>query len=215
MNVDKLFETQKELRGVINYQGSDRFEKLVLALLVEIGECANEWRGFKFWSKNQKPKGDVYTTAGATEYNAAYLMCGNCNEQSLTDDWNYTKLLESRECPDCENHMFLFRKTNPLLEEFVDGLCFILELGIEIGVDKFTPSKLISITHDVTGGFRSIYRLASELDYLMLLLNDSDYRVLFNNYLHLGELLGFAWEEIEQAYYEKNRINHERQANGY
>ncbi|MBW3114205.1 dUTP diphosphatase [Bacillus sp. MCCB 382] len=177
MNVDKLFETQKELRGVINYQGSDRFEKLVLALLVEIGECANEWRGFKFWSKNQHPR-----------------------HIAITDDGRVIKNQKG---------------TPPLLEEFVDGLCFILELGIEIGVDKFTPSKLISFTHDITGGFRSIYRLASDLDYMMLLLNDGDYRVLFNNYLHLGESLGFSWEEIEKAYYEKNRINHERQANGY
>ena len=40
MNLDKLFQAQKELRERINYNGEDRFEKLVLALLVEIGECA-------------------------------------------------------------------------------------------------------------------------------------------------------------------------------
>lgn len=52
MNLQKLFDTQKVLRDRIGYEGEDRFEKLILALLVEIGECANEWRGFKFWSKN-------------------------------------------------------------------------------------------------------------------------------------------------------------------
>lgn len=42
MQLDKLFAAQKELRDHINYTGEDRFEKLILALLVELGECANE-----------------------------------------------------------------------------------------------------------------------------------------------------------------------------
>ena len=34
--------------------------------------------------------------------------------------------------------------------------------------------------------------------------------------LSLGIMsLGFTWEQIEQAYFEKNKINHERQENGY
>jgi dimeric dUTPase (all-alpha-NTP-PPase superfamily) len=37
MKLEKLFETQKVLRERINYRGEDRFNKLVLALLVEIG----------------------------------------------------------------------------------------------------------------------------------------------------------------------------------
>lgn len=56
MNLQKFFDTQKVLRDRIGYNGEDRFEKLILALLVEIGECANEWRGFKFWSKDQEPR---------------------------------------------------------------------------------------------------------------------------------------------------------------
>lgn len=173
MNVDKLFETQKELRGVINYQGSDRFEKLVLALLVEIGECANEWRGFKFWSKDQEPRVRVPATAWGEPYK------------------------------------------NPLLEEYVDGLHFLLEIGIEIGDTDFKPNKLISLYPDFTGEFKSIYKLASELDLMILLLDSTKYRTLFNNYLYLGEHLGFTWEQIEQAYYDKNKVNHHRQEEGY
>ena len=37
----------------------------------------------------------------------------------------------------------------------------------------------------------------------------------FVAYLHLGKLLGFSWEEIEQGYIRKNEINHQRQDNGY
>jgi dimeric dUTPase (all-alpha-NTP-PPase superfamily) len=55
MNLEKLFQTQKVLRDRIGYNEPDRFNKLILALKVELGECANEWRGFKFWSVNQIP----------------------------------------------------------------------------------------------------------------------------------------------------------------
>jgi dimeric dUTPase (all-alpha-NTP-PPase superfamily) len=33
--------------------------------------------------------------------------------------------------------------------------------------------------------------------------------------LSLGEFLGFTGEEIEQAYFAKNKINHVRQETGY
>jgi dimeric dUTPase (all-alpha-NTP-PPase superfamily) len=37
-------------------KGQDNSDWKVLALLVELGECANEWRGFKKWSKDQDPR---------------------------------------------------------------------------------------------------------------------------------------------------------------
>ena len=33
--------------------------------------------------------------------------------------------------------------------------------------------------------------------------------------LGLGEMLGFKWEHIEEAYYSKYQVNHERQDSGY
>lgn len=41
------------------------------------------------------------------------------------------------------------------------------------------------------------------------------YSELLGRYLALGEMLGFTWEEIETAYYEKNKVNHVRQDTGY
>src|SRR5699024_3370870 len=38
---------------------------------------------------------------------------------------------------------------------------------------------------------------------------------IFKHLLKIGELLGFGWDQIEQAYLDKNKINHERQKNGY
>jgi dimeric dUTPase (all-alpha-NTP-PPase superfamily) len=162
MNLEKLFETQKVLRERINYQGEDRFNKLVLALLVELGECANELpEVFKFWSNKKN---------------------------------NIEKALE----------------------EYVDGLHFLLELGIEIHDTNYEPKKLVSILPcDIASEFKAIYELASTLDFPMLLISPDDYRTLFNNYLHLGKVLGFTWGQVEQAYYDKNKINHVRQDEGY
>lgn len=54
----KLFEVQARLDEKISVnhpieEGEDRLEKKVAALLVEIGEALNEWRGFKFWSTDK------------------------------------------------------------------------------------------------------------------------------------------------------------------
>lgn len=34
-------------------------------------------------------------------------------------------------------------------------------------------------------------------------------------FIGLGEMLGFTWEQVEDAYYAKNKVNHERQNAGY
>lgn len=173
MNLDKLFQAQKELREHINYNGEDRFEKLVLALLVEIGECANEWRGFKFWSKDQEPR----TKVPVTEWGVAPYK-------------------------------------NPLLEEYVDGLHFVLELGIEHGVDELINVLAIDIINysDITTQFRMLFLIDWEI------YKEGEggyYHEGLELYLGLGKMLGFTWDEIEVAYFAKNQINHSRQENGY
>lgn len=58
--LDELKEDQKKLDSfIIHKKGltpKANVEEKAIALLVETGELANEWRGFKFWSENQKPK---------------------------------------------------------------------------------------------------------------------------------------------------------------
>jgi dimeric dUTPase (all-alpha-NTP-PPase superfamily) len=155
MNLTKLFETQKILRDRIGYNEPDRFDQLILALLVEIGVCANEVRCFKFWS--HKP-------ASAKEV---------------------------------------------ILEEYVDGLHFLLEIGLEIEViDPWQPSYEI----DINGQFRSLYYHASRINEYS---NHDDYEHTVSYFIGLGEMLGFTWEEIEEAYFAKNKINHKRQEEGY
>ena len=208
MNLQKLFETQKVLRDRINYQGEDRFEKLILALLVEIGECANEYRAWKFWSKNQIPRTEIYVDCEICQGS------GDANYEYIQEEAEGNGGHEYVDCEACEGSGSVGPK-NPLLEEYVDGLHFVLEIGLEINDIEFRPIRLISLTNDITKQFKSIFKIASELDFSMLLIDSRKYQTLFNNYLLLGEMLGFAWEQIETAYYAKNQINHERQSNGY
>lgn len=174
MNLEKLFAQQQILKDRIGYNGEDRFEKLILALSVELGECANEWRGFKFWSKNQEPRNIHKLEVGP---GGAYRKTGN-----------------------------------PLLEEYVDGLHFVLELGLDLNID---PTKLeweYDKSSSITTQFTDIY-------YLITYLEDNPrfyaYDMLITAYIELGEMLGFTWEQIEQAYMDKNAVNHERQNTGY
>ncbi|MBT2735155.1 dUTP diphosphatase [Bacillus sp. ISL-7] len=178
MNLNKLFEIQKVLRDRIGYNEPDRFNKLILALLVELGECANEWRGFKFWSVNQLP-----------HTSAVRVPC------MMEEDKEFY---------------------NPLLEEYVDKLHFILEIGLEF---NFTDIDVLSVKEkditiqyiECTGRAYNLYfhnRVTGEVPKVM-------YEHLFSVFIGLGEMLGFTWEQIEQAYLEKNRENHRRQEVGY
>lgn len=218
MKLSKLFETQKVLRDRINYNEPDRFNKLILALLVELGECANEWRGFKFWSKNQNLTKPLHTTQGATPENAVYFKCMNddgCGEYLYHDDFkNLFDEPNYEDCPKCEEgYVYPFREANPLLEEYVDVLHFVLELGLEIGYDSRDSWGLDQIRTDqveenITDQFRLVF-------YHTSMLADDDYYIeLFAAYLNLGEMLGFTWKQIEQAYFEKNEVNHLRQDSG-
>lgn len=52
MKLTEFYKTQSKLDERIAYEGSDRLDCKYLALYVELGECANEWQGFKFWKVN-------------------------------------------------------------------------------------------------------------------------------------------------------------------
>jgi len=45
--------------------------------------------------------------------------------------------------------------------------------------------------------------------------SQNDYKVLLIHFNQLGRKLGFTWEQVEEAYYTKNKVNHARQESGY
>src|SRR5206468_12486735 len=99
MNLAKLFEMQKALDERIvmekGLEGQDLLPQKILALQVELGECANEWRGFKYWSNNRQQRIKAI-------------------ERDFVKEWDEIE-------------------RNPLLEEYVDCLHFILSIGLSIG----------------------------------------------------------------------------------
>lgn len=161
MNWDQLFEMQKQLDSYIqsNHQlgSSDLFEKKILALLVEVGELANETRCFKFWSN-----------------------------KAASD-------------------------TSIILEEYVDGLHFILSLGLEKGL-TYNRTNLQPSGTSSTDMFNKVFEqiIAFKMD-----PSKEKYIKLFDYYLILGKILSFDEDSIQQAYLDKNKVNHERQNTGY
>jgi len=163
MNYQKLFTMQKGLDKHIETKhellDEDLFERKVLALLVELGELANETRCFKFWSL--KPSSPQQT----------------------------------------------------VLEEYVDGVHFILSLGIECGFEeKLDFSAEVMNKEFLIEQFLFVFELISKFRASKLL---EDYKQLFQAYIRLGELLGFNAGETEKAYVDKNEVNYERQKQGY
>lgn len=160
MTIEKLYQMQKGLDAYIekghDLGGIDLFEQKVLALLVEIGELANETRCFKFWSK----KGP--------------------SERAV------------------------------VLEEFVDGVHFILSLGLLTNCQK--ESEEVEAAETATAQFLLVMQAVHAFRHTKA---EEDYQLLLNHYFALGDLLGFSPDEVEQAYIAKNEVNYKRQQSGY
>ncbi|MEK4924133.1 dUTP diphosphatase [Cytobacillus sp. FSL R5-0569] len=156
-----MYEGQKAFRNRIDYKGYDRFGELILALQVELGECANELpEVFKFWAHK---------------------------ENNIQD----------------------------ALIEYADGLHFILDIGHEIFFEDFDMIYLLSGAdkkRPIATQFRYIFALVAKLDKTKSRITFIE---LLSEYIGLGEMIGFSFEQIEEAFYVKDVINHERQSEGY
>lgn len=163
MELHELFEMQKGLDKHIaekhQLQTDSLISRKVLALLVELGELANETRCFKFWSvKGASPK-------------------------------------------------------EVILEEFVDGVHFILSLGLDCGFERDVQVEdIVIVEENVTNQFLSMYEAVHRFSAERSL---NAYRSMLESYFVLGQMLGFASEEIKKAYISKNEVNYKRQKEGY
>ncbi|WP_318246793.1 dUTP diphosphatase [Bacillus norwichensis] len=163
MTIQEWFAMQYELDQYIekehDLQREDLFEKKILALLVEVGELANETRSFKFWSKKApSPHEDI-------------------------------------------------------LEEFVDGVHFILSLGLELGFSDREYSLVSQEgNEDLNRSFLKVYKLINDFRQSK---DAMDFEELFRQYIVLGQTLGFTLHEVQEAYKKKNDVNFKRQQDGY
>jgi dimeric dUTPase (all-alpha-NTP-PPase superfamily) len=200
MNLQKLFELQRKLDEHIEkehprQEGEDRLAKKILALQVELGELCQEWRGFKFWSHDQKPR------------RAVYEICEYCEGRK-------TLGFQQESCWYCGGTGLQVVK-RPLLEEYVDCLHFLLSIGLEVIEPECINLKKWNLVKAQTIVEQFLWVMSRVNELYNGEYEPSDYEFLLANFIHLGEMLGFTWEQIEEAYCQKNAENHTRQENGY
>lgn len=98
-----------------------------------------------------------------------------------------------------------------ILEEYVDCLHFILSIGIEKNFQTITLD-INHISSELSEQFLNLYIYIADF---ITCSSIDNYLNIFQNFLSLGQSLGFCEEDIENGYLYKNNINHERQDNGY
>ncbi len=161
INLKELYSLQASLDAEIatnhgvSYETT--FEKRLLALIVEIGELANETRCFKYWSnKGPSPKEVV-------------------------------------------------------MDEFADGIHFLLSLGIPLKANKFEyeiKKSDLSLTHQILEVYKAATALVDHYDL-------THYEDTFQKYLNLSASIGMSEEEIISYYKAKLKVNHTRQETNY
>ncbi|MFW0912765.1 dUTP diphosphatase [Bacillus altitudinis] len=222
MNLEKMFQMQAELDNRIiiekGLEGQDLLPGLILALQVELAECANEWRGFKFWSNDQRP---------CTEKEIECSLCkgtGDMNYERVAEDAEGSGGHEYIKCEECNGEGTTGTK-NPLLEEYVDCLHFILSIG---NLTKYSKNNDINDLKRNTleaSGVKAFLELFKEITFFneerkvskntIGLTRIMIYERIFWRFNELGIALGFTPEQIEAAYMDKNAVNHKRQQEGY
>ncbi len=201
MNLNTLFTPQKELdEHILNEKGlhgQDLLKKKTVALICELYECVNEARFFKFWSEDQEA---VTYTANPDD------MCEVCNGNPILYNDNKDKIIG--QCDNCDGCGFHFH--NPLLEEFSDVVHFTISIANDIG---YTEHKYIKTDHtdlnDLVIGITNIATIVP------LSKEHKHMRSLMNSVIQLGYQLGFDEEQVIDAYFDKNKENHQRQESGY
>ncbi|WP_017473364.1 dUTP diphosphatase [Amphibacillus jilinensis] len=98
-----------------------------------------------------------------------------------------------------------------ILEEYVDGIHFILSLGLDKGF-QIKHVDALPFSGELTDLFNQLYRA---IDYFRDDQTQASYLTVFGLFLTLGEQLTFTPEDIKAAYLSKNEVNFKRQDEQY
>lgn len=185
-------ELDRRVIDTHHLHGADLYEEKKIALLVELGEFANEMRFFKFWKKDNSPR-----TA---------LECSGCEGKGYI-----VPMAGLRECPVCWGDG-KDKRHNPALEEYVDCLHFIISIALDVrGYDETVRIFQNAEAKELS----SLKEQFSQLYYTVSVGMLARIEWLVNIFLGLGRLSGFTDEEIVKAYLQKNEKNIQRQESGY
>ena len=98
-----------------------------------------------------------------------------------------------------------------VLDEFADGLHFILSLGIDQGYEM-DSLDVNDDSNSLTDNLLESYRLVSNFYSSQ---SKENYIEAFKSYLRALYKLGYSWDEAKEAYYLKLQENYNRQNNNY
>ena len=186
MNFKKLQAMQAKLDEAILADKApmteeERFNKTLVALSVEIAEIANTVEHFKFWKDNK----------------------GKIDDYRFAVDWDYegAKFIGYRIPYEQANRL-------TLIEECSDALHFILSLANQCNENISTMEFLIN---------DGIYSKEEHYRNLQYLINYMEYREEINfknewirsiteSFCCYTYSLGVKFKELEQAYFEKNKL---------
>lgn len=202
MNFKKLQAMQAKLDEAIladkaPMTAEERFNKTLVALSVEIAEVANCAEHFKFWKDN---KGKVDGDRFAVDWSYEGMPIIGYYDYEEGVDYQISKEQAHR---------------LTLIEECSDALHFILSLANQIGyeIDESLIKSFRYPRHPLDTLYvalqNKIINLATGYDKLGSL------KSLLSFYTSYAAELGIEPQELEQAYYDKNKINYERLENGY
>lgn len=205
MNFKKLQAMQAKLDEAILAEkapmtAEERFNKTLVALSVEIAEVANTVEHFKFWKDNKgKVDSKRFRKMDYGKHGIAYEDWGDGAKKATVDF--------------AEAHRLT------LIEECSDALHFILSLANQLGYEidlcnweisqELKEDYLIYVNRDTFFLFKSFRDKKS-----ISITRENLFRLILGIFGYF-ESLGITKKELEQAYYDKNKINYERLENGY
>ena len=194
MNFKKLQAMQAKLEEAILAEkapmtAEERFNKTLVALSVEIAEVANTVEHFKFWkdNKGKVDEGRFWTEDGVEYYDKAI--------QESIDFEDAHKLT--------------------LVEECSDVLHFILSLANQCDFEINGIGTHFKVADDTDSLEENVIFLNQLIGLADLKHFHSDLEMIIDVFFIYINQLGVSEQELEQAYYDKNKINYERLENGY
>ena len=202
MNFKKLQAMQAKLDEAIladkaPMTAEERFNKTLVALSVEIAEVANTVEHFKFWKDN---KGKI----DRKRFSVIHIF----QEEELVDV-EYMEDNTGVQYADWEAHRLT------LVEECSDALHFILSLANQVDYKMVTIGKHFKASKDsdsLEKNFLFLNHLIGSAEFKHF---HSDLEMIVDVFFIYIDQSGISEQELEQAYYDKNKINYERLENGY
>ena len=205
MNFKKLQAMQAKLDEAIltdkaPMTDEERFNKTLVALSVEIAEVANCAEHFKFWKDGK----------GKVDSDRFYRISQTVREGKPFVP-KYVDLESNH--PGALSFEQAHRLT--LIEECSDALHFILSLANQVDFEINGIGTHFEISEDTDSLEKNFLFLNYMIGPAEFKHFHSDLEMIIDVFFIYINQLGISEQELEQAYYDKNKINYERLENGY